>query len=229
MKNIFILILSYSLLITAFSSSAKQDETSFKSKIEQFEKEFEKDNYVNLDEFHHIITLCNTIPDSEGFSDWLSKHSNDEDLNIEHMKQKIKECQDVSKKSYRQLEKLYRKSLMFNDKESKFILASLIPFTSDEKISLLSDSASWSLDSINMLATIPLRDKYALSNVNRFFWLSISELNSFYPEKYELAMNELHSIIDSSTLLTVNDLIVNWHEASEEMKINIISKIETIQ
>lgn len=229
MKKIFILVLSYILLITAFNSYAEQNIMSLDSKIKQFKKEFKKDNYANLGEFHNIITLCNAVPSRKDFDDWLTKHSNDEDLNIEHMQQQVKECKNISKKGYRELEKLYRKALMFNNKESKFILASLIPFTSDEKISLLSDSANWSLDSINMLARISLTDKGALSNFKRFFWLSISEANSFYPEEYELAMNELNSHIDSSTLLTINDLIVNWHDASEDMKKDIINQIEAIQ
>jgi len=229
MKKLFTLILSYILLITAFNSNAFQNENSLDSKIKQFEKEFKKDNYENLAEFHNIITLCNAIPSKNNFDEWLEKHSNDENLNIEYMKQQVEDCKHISKKGYRQLEKLYRKSLMFNNKESKFILASIIPFTSDEKISLLSDSANWSLDSVNMLAFISLTDKEQLSNVKRFFWLSISEASSFYPEKYELAINELHSIIDSSTLLTINDLIVNWHDASEDTKKNIISEMEAIQ
>jgi hypothetical protein len=214
--------------MTAFSSNADQNTDSLSSKVKQFEKEFKQDNYVNLAEFHNIITLCNAIPDSKSFNDWLNKHSNDEDLNIEHMQHQVKECKNISKKGYRQLEKLYRKSLMFNNKESKFILASLIPFTSDEKISLLSDSASWSLDSINMLAMISLREKDTLSNIKRLFWLSISEISSFYPAEYEVAVSELNSLIDSSTLIAINDLIVNWNDASEDMKNDIISNLEEI-
>lgn len=228
MKKSFTLFLSCVLLITAFNSIADQNKMSLESKIKQFEEEFKKDNYVNLGEFHNIITFCNATPDSKGFVDWLNKHSNDENLNIEHMQQQVKKCKNVSKRSYQQLEEIYRKSLVFNNKESKFILASLIPFTSKEKISLLSDSASWSSDSINMLATISLKDKDELSNVKRFFWLSISNANSFYPEEFELTMSELNSLIDSSTLLTVNDLIVNWHEASEDIKKDIISNLEEI-
>ena len=228
MKKLFILILSCTLLISTFNANSAQKEKNLDSKIKQFEKEFKKDNYENLAEFHNIITLCNAIPSKNNFDEWLKKHSNDENLNIEYMQQQVEDCKNISKKGYRQLEKLYRKSLMFNNKESKVILASLIPFTSNEKISLLSDSANWNLESIEMLAFISLTDKDELSNVKRFFWLSISEASSFYPEKYELAMDELHSLIDSPTLLAVNDLIVNWNGASEDMKKNIINNLEAI-
>ncbi len=228
MKKTSTLVLTLTLQVIAFSSYAVQSEVSLGKKIKQLEKEFKSNNYENIAKYHGIISLCNSIPDEKSFDGWLVRHSTDEDLNIEHIQQQVDDCKNVTKKGYRTLERLYRKSLKHNVKESKLILASHIPFVSPEKISWLFDSAYWSTESVEMLARISIKHKEELSGVKRLFWLSISQASSFYPEDYQLASIELNSSIDSEKLKAVNELIANWNGASEDGKKEIIIKLELI-
>jgi hypothetical protein len=89
-------------------------------KTKQFESEFSINQFDNLSEYHNIVTLCNAMPSNDNeFNDWLSKHSNDEGLDIEYMVLQVEQCNNVSRKNYQQLEKLYRKAIDYGDKKSQ--------------------------------------------------------------------------------------------------------------
>jgi hypothetical protein len=104
----------------------------------------------------------------------------------------------------------------------------LIPFVSPEKIQLLSESSSLSIESVDMLAEIALKGGDYIPAYERFFWLTISNSSTLYPQKHALVMNELYSEVDNYKLKTLNDLIANWDNASDQSKERIIKELKSI-
>jgi hypothetical protein len=211
------------------SSSESIINISLDVKTKQYESEFLINQFDNLSEYHNIVTLCNAMPSNDSeFDYWLSKHSNDEGLDIEYMVLQVEQCNNVSRKNYQQLEKLYRKAIDYGDKKAKLTLAKLIPFVSPEKIQLLSESSSLSIESVDMLAEIALKGGDYIPAYERFFWLTISNSSTLYPQKHALVMNELYSEVDNYKLKTLNDLIANWDNASDQSKERIIKELKKI-
>lgn len=230
MKKDFIFTLAASLMLLSSSPSYANDEEGKLSKqITKIEIEFQKDNYSSVEIYGNIITLCNATPKSGlEFDSWIIKHANDENLDLSSMRTQVKECDKIAKRGYRELESLYKTAYASGEEVAALLLARLIPYASHDKIELLHAAAVWSEESVDLLGKLMLDNELDFSSSQRRFWLTISNMNIFYPEEYTQADNELLSLVDGVNMPIIEKLIFQWQDAAVEERHNIINVLKKL-
>ena len=231
MKKYIITIISAALLsMNVVEAKDINSENQLSISIEQYENEFEQKNFTHIEQYSGIIAFCNSIPrQGEEFNLWLSVHIADEGLNIKHMDQQVKECSNVSKKSYNELENLYRKALAHGEKTAPLVLGKLFPFVSPEKVALLRESSYWSEEAVDLIAEIVLNNDVEMSSIEQYFWLNVSNSKMFYPEEYNVSILELHPVIDGSVLIQIDTLVAEWSTASSNKKSSILLTLQSLK
>ncbi len=186
-------------------------EQSLKAEIEEIVVQFSNNNFSRIIDYHHIISICNSIPIGEDeLNEWIYSHADQVGLNIPFMEKQMEHCEQVPRKSYTELQTKYRHAISQGEPLAKLALAMLIPFESEEKISLLSDSADWSQDAVDMLAQRSLTPNELLSDEQRVFWLSISSIESSYGEEFVFSMADAKAMITYSKLAKIELLVEEW-------------------
>lgn len=228
-QSIFFTIATSILLVNASPSNATTDELSLSKQIKKIEKEFNKGNYSNIELYGNIITRCNATPKSgTEFDSWKVKHVSDEALDIREMKKQVKQCDKIKKKGYRDLESLYKLALESGEKVASLLLARLIPYSSSDKVELLLSAAPWSQEGVDLLGKIMLDNELDSPSVYRKFWLSVSNMEVFYPDEYLQADNQLLSQIEGADMLMIEKLISQWQDAPVDKRRSIINELNEL-
>ncbi len=199
---------------------------SYASQYQSIHNEMEKGDFSDVLNYHNIVTFCNSIPVSEDeLSEWIYSHADQVDLNIPFMEKQMEQCEQVPRKSYNELQSKYRQAISQGEPLAKLALAMLIPFESEEKISLLSDSANRSQNAVDMLAQRSLTPNELLSDEQRVFWLSISSIESAYGEDFVFSIADAKAMITNTKLAKIEQLIEEWKTGDVYVRSEIRHKL----
>jgi len=228
-RNIILMLATSTLLLGASPLYAQEREVKFSKQIKNIEAEFQKGQFTNVETYGNIITLCNATPKSGlEFDSWKVIHVDDEALDIKSMEQQVKQCDKIKKKGYRDLENLYKLAQNSGEKVAPLLLARLIPYSSSDKVELLLSAASWSQESVDLLGKVMLDNELDSPPAHRKFWLSVSNMSEFYPDKYLRADNQLLSLIEGVDMLTIEELINQWQDATVDERHSIINVLKEL-
>ena len=196
----------------------------------QYIAEFGNKSYSNILNYHNVITLCNGIPNSGvEFSDWLVKHGNDEDLDVNHMHELIRECEGIESVSYSEQESLYRQAIDSGEEKAQLALAKLMPFHSEEKVDLLMNTIFYSDDSVELLAEIALqRDEKFMNDFHRYFWLSISDFGTISSDEFENLSNDFFSRNSMENMDKVKKIVNQWEKGNTSEKKRLLLELSEI-
>lgn len=200
--------------------------------VDKYLAEFIKGNYSNILHYHNIVTVCAGVPKNEQeHYDWSIEHGNDEDLDVEYMDLLVSDCSNVDRPSYRAQESLYWSAIDSGEAKAGLALAKLMPFHSEEKVKLLMNAIFVSNNSIELLAEISLeteKNAILMSDLYRYFWLSISDTSKLYPNKSDILINEFHSRNTVENMDFVNTLINDWKQGNVEGKKVVLLKLSNV-
>ena len=194
---------------TILTSTSGLASENYESQLVNYNREFKNDNFTHVKEYVDIISLCNGIPENEqSLQDWYIHHNND-DYDNSVIEKHFTDCKGVKRKNYFELSKFLRVALDKGSVDAALVLATQMPFVSQEKVKLLEVSArnGDQVEAVNMLGIIMLDNELNFNPQKRYLWLKLSNVSHFYPEKYESEISKLFSQIDRSQLLQLDEEI----------------------
>ena len=143
----------------------------------------------------------------------------------------VSDRSNVDRPSYRAQESLYWSAIDSGEAKAGLALAKLMPFHSEEKVKLLMNAIFVSNNSIELLAEISLeteKNAILMSDLYRYFWLSISDTSKLYPNKSDILINEFHSRNTVENMDFVNTLINDWKQGNVEGKKVVLLKLSNV-
>ncbi|MDO6842071.1 hypothetical protein Q4602_21550 [Paraglaciecola chathamensis] len=221
--------LTFSALTILTSQQLHANELNWEKQTKKFLKEFNKGDYSNISLFHGIVMICESLPESSAELElWIMDNFPVNSEEAEVFEDNIRSCDKLEKKGYKNLNEIYEKAAKNGSVETILILASNIPYNSKEKLKLLSSIASQSIEATNLIGFAALDGESWLSNIEQFFWLSVSDFKTDLNDQPEPKLSFLEGEITADNLSLLYDLIELWNDGLPEEKSQVLTDLHSL-
>lgn len=196
----------------------------------EYLNEMESADYSNISKFHDLVVYCNSLPkDAIELVEWENKHADQDDVNIEIIRDEVYSCTGIKKYNYSELQSIYFKAQENGSSEALFALAKLTPYESPEKIDLLGRSAALFHDAHTMLVTRAIDGSEFLTMEERYFWMKTYSEKEQFDQEFDTLVSNIEMHLSNHNLELVQKMISEWKNGSLSEKVDVVLNLKEIE